>query len=51
MGASASTVVNIHVHTDGLGASNPQIQRGVANALRAYTRRNGPLDIAVKGTR
>jgi hypothetical protein len=45
------SVVNIHIHTDGLGASSPQIQRAVANALRGYTKRNGPLDIAVKGTR
>jgi phage-related protein len=47
----APTTVNIHIHNDGLGASSPQVQRAVVNALRGYQRRNGPIDIAVKAGR
>ena len=46
--SSGPTVVNIHVTTSGLGADAPQIQRAVADALRGYTARNGPLDIPVR---
>jgi phage-related protein len=41
--------INITVQTTGLGADAPQIQRAVANALRGYTARNGPLDVPIRG--
>jgi hypothetical protein len=46
--ATAGGPITINVTTSGLGASAPEIQRAVANALRGYTRRNGPLDIPVR---
>jgi len=45
---AGGSVVNIHVTTTGLGASSPQIQRAVVNALRGWAGRNGPLDIPVR---
>jgi hypothetical protein len=42
--------VNINVTTTGLGADAPSIQRAVANALRNYTARNGPLDVPVRAS-
>jgi phage-related protein len=46
--ASAAPVVNITVQTTGLGASSPQIQRAVVNALRGWSSRNGPLDVPIR---
>jgi len=40
--------ITVNVNTTGLGADAPEIQRAVANALRGYTRRNGPLDVPVR---
>lgn len=40
--------ITVNVTTTGLGADAPEIQRAVANALRGYTRRNGPLDVPVR---
>ena len=45
-----NTNITVHVTTTGLGADAPEIQRAVANALRGYTTRNGPLDIPVRQT-
>jgi hypothetical protein len=47
---TAGGPVTINVTTTGLGASAPEIQRAVANALRGYTSRNGPLDIPVRAS-
>lgn len=41
------STVNITVQTTGLGADAPSIQRAVAQALRGYTARNGPLPFPV----
>lgn len=38
-----ATKVVINVTATGLGADTPAIQRAVAQAIRGYTRRNGPL--------
>lgn len=46
--SGASTVINVHVATTGLGADTPAIQRAVVDALRSYTGRNGPLPIPVR---
>jgi hypothetical protein len=48
VGGSGFGTVHIHVTTTGLGADAPEIQRAVANALRGYTARNGPLDIPTR---
>jgi len=41
--SSGGATVNITVHTTGLGADAPSIQRAVVQALRGYTARNGAL--------
>jgi len=43
-----STVINVNVTSTGLGADSPEIQRGVVNALRGFTARNGPLNVPVR---
>jgi phage-related minor tail protein len=40
------TVINVHIHTDGLGADSPQIQRQVVDAIRRYEARNGPVMVS-----
>jgi phage-related protein len=41
--AGMGTTVIVNVTTSGLGADAPAIQRGVVEALRHYTARNGPI--------
>lgn len=47
VGAATPAPVTINVNTTGLGASNPDIQRAVVDALKLYTKRNGSLAFAV----
>jgi hypothetical protein len=46
----STTNLTVHVTTTGLGADAPEIQRAVANALRGYTARNGPLDVPTRAS-
>jgi hypothetical protein len=51
VGRTFGNTTNVfHITTTGLGADAPAIQRAVANALRGYTARNGPLDVPVRAS-
>lgn len=40
----ATTVINIAVQHSGLAVDSPKLQRDLANALRHYIQRNGPME-------
>jgi hypothetical protein len=45
---TTQTVINVTVAHTGLGVDSPRLQRDIVNALRGYTRRNGPIDVPVR---
>lgn len=45
---AGGTNISVTVHTTGLGADAPQIQRAVVQALRGHIARNGALDVPVQ---